>query len=72
MPQRGDLAGPVRSPAGLERDDTAGLRGKELQQLRPDQPPAEHHLPARIRAVRVKNSLRNIEDALILPERIEI
>jgi hypothetical protein len=51
----------MRAPAGLERNDTPRLRSEELQQLRACQPPAEHHLPARIRAMRMKNSLRNIQ-----------
>ena len=62
MPKRGNFARPVmRATACLKRDNTARLRGEELQQLGAGQPPAEHHLPARIRAVRMKNSLRNIQ-----------
>jgi len=47
--------------ARLHRDQTARLLSNKLQQLTPAQPSAEYLLPARIRTVRVRNSLRDIQ-----------
>lgn len=59
---RHKLACPVmRAAACLHRDQTARLLPHELQQLASAQPAAEPLLAARIRPVRMKNTLRDIK-----------
>jgi hypothetical protein len=51
----------VRSPTGFQRDRTTLVPSKELKELPSADLAAEQRPPARIRAVRMKNILRDIQ-----------
>src|SRR3546814_15827059 len=62
MAKRDQLAPPlVGARAGLHADEAARQPGKEAQQLRPAQPPPQHHLPPPSNPENLKHPPRQID-----------